>query len=209
MEVIFPDQHCCGLPFLSRGMVKTARSKIRQNRKKWTSLIPEIDWIVVSCSSCGFSLTHEWAKIMGSEKMEKISRKTVHISRLIDTGDRRLDFLPSTQSLAYHMPCHLKIQAEPESSFRMLTDLPGANVALVDSHCCGMAGSWGMAAENWELSTTIGADLAEKLSRGTCDVAVTDCPTCAIQIEDIGDFCVKHPVEIVADAMGGDLSGKK
>ncbi len=209
IEVIFPDQHCCGLPFLSRGMVKTARSKIRQNRKKWAKLIPEIDWIVVSCSSCGFSLTHEWGKVTGSEKMEEISRKTFHISRLIDSGDRRFDFLPSTQSLAYHMPCHLKIQAEPESSFRMINDLPGAKVELLDSHCCGMAGSWGMAAENWELSKTIGADLAEKLSRGNCDVAVTDCPTCAIQIEDIGGFCVKHPVEIVAEAMGGYSSDKK
>jgi Fe-S oxidoreductase len=104
--------------------------------------------------------------------------------------------------LAYHLPCHLKIQVHSDSSIKMLEALPGVTVDALESHCCGMAGTWGMAAKNDRLSRTIGSDLTGRLEESGADMAVTDCPTCEMQIHQLGRFAVSHPVEVVERGMG-------
>ena len=72
---------------------------------------------------------------------------------------------------------------------------------VLNSHCCGMIGTWGMAAKNFDTSRKIALDLVEKLdkSQGTC--VVTDCPTCRMQLEAFGNKKVKHPVEVAAERL--------
>jgi Fe-S oxidoreductase len=103
-----------------------------------------------------------------------------------------------TGRIAYHHPCHLKIQPDPDSSLRLLSNLPGLQVENLDARCCGMIGSWGMAAENYELSRQIGSDLVGKIRLSKADAAVTDCPTCRMQMEAFGGKPVMHPVEVLA-----------
>jgi Fe-S oxidoreductase len=80
----------------------------------------------------------------------------------------------------------------------MLAALPGVTVTPLATHCCGMAGSWGLKAANYDLSRTIGGDLIHQLARSGADYGVTDCPTCRLQMEDFSRLPVRHPVEIVA-----------
>ena len=61
-----------------------------------------------------------------------------------------------------------------------------------------MIGSWGMAAENYNLSRRIGSDLIEKIEASKAGTAVTDCPTCRMQMEAFGGKPVMHPVEVLA-----------
>jgi len=201
MTVYLPQQHCCGLPMLSKGMAKDARGKIGQNLKKWGGLVETVDHIVVTCSSCGLSLMQEWAYLAGRRAADPVKSKVIHISRLIHRSIERLELNPGLGRVAYHMPCHLKIQPDPQSSLKMLSRVPGLTVENIDSHCCGMAGSWGMSADNVDLSMEIGADLMAKFDATGAATGVTDCPTCRIQMEQMGDLPIRHPVEIVAERM--------
>ena len=96
------------------------------------------------------------------------------------------------------MPCHLKVQPEARSSIALLSALPGLELSTPATRCCGMAGSWGLAAANDLLSRQIGGDMVEKLIRSAADLAATDCPTCRMQIEQLTPLPVKHPVELLA-----------
>ena len=69
----------------------------------------------------------------------------------------------------------------------------------LQAHCCGMAGSWGMAARNYDLSRAIGSDLIGKLGSSPSTFGVTDCPTCRMQMEEFSRKPVRHPVEIIAE----------
>jgi Fe-S oxidoreductase len=80
----------------------------------------------------------------------------------------------------------------------MLARLPGVAVMPLKTHCCGMAGSWGLQAAHYDLSREIGADLIHQLNHADADYGVTDCPTCRMQMEDFGHVPIRHPVEIVA-----------
>jgi Fe-S oxidoreductase len=130
--------------------------------------------------------------------MAVIRQKTIHISRLVNHLRDRLHTDGPALQLAYHSPCHLRIQKDPTASVDLLAGLPEVRVQALQTHCCGMAGSWGMTADHYDLSRTIGEDLIVQLDRSGADFGVTDCPTCRMQMEDFSRLPIRHPVEIVA-----------
>jgi Fe-S oxidoreductase len=199
--VLVPDQHCCGLPMMAKGLIGSARGKLKANRKKWQSLLSQVDHVVVTCSSCGLMLQKEWADLSDNPFVENVQAKLIHISRLVNRGLHRLDLAPQPLRAAYHMPCHLKLQPQARSSITLLERIPAVAVETLDSHCCGMAGSWGMRADTYHLSACIGGDLMDKLAESDADLALTDCPTCRMQMEDLGTMTVCHPIEVVAAAL--------
>jgi len=201
MTVVTPPQHCCGLPMLSKGMVKEATAKVRRNLKKWQALIDEVDHIVVTCSSCGFSLMKEWQSLLENDITSSVKDKIIHISTLLNTYFDRLELGTCDLNVAYHAPCHLKIQNDPNSSVKLLARIDGVAVQDLKSHCCGMAGSWGLTADHYDLSKQIGSDMIASLNDSPASVGATDCPTCRMQMEHFSDKEIKHPVEIVYDCL--------
>ncbi|KAA0258259.1 anaerobic glycerol-3-phosphate dehydrogenase subunit C [Deferribacter autotrophicus] len=200
-KVYIPDQHCCGLPMISKGMVDSAKKKVKKNLSKWGNLIDKVDYIVVSCSSCGLSLLQEWGYLLNTEEIEKIKSKVVHITKLLNDNLEKLEIKPDGKKYAYHMPCHLKAQKYANSSIDLMQKSLGYDIKNLNSHCCGIAGSWGLSAENYDLSMEIASDLHRKLNDSNAEIAVTDCPTCRIQMEHISDKHVLHPVEVLAKCL--------
>jgi len=200
-KVLLPEQNCCGLPMLSKGMIKQAKNKIEQNLENWEKLIDSVDYIVVTCSSCGLSLKQEWKYLLNNDLIQKISEKTIHISKLINMHFDKLNIIKRDISVSYHMPCHLKVQNEPESSITMLKKINPDGVEDLKSHCCGMAGSWGISAKNYDLSVEIGSSMINKLNLSKNLIGVTDCPTCRMQMEHLSSKTIKHPIEVLAECL--------
>ncbi|WP_373498898.1 anaerobic glycerol-3-phosphate dehydrogenase subunit C, partial [Desulfococcus sp.] len=201
MRVQVPRQHCCGLPMLAKGMTAAASKKIRDNLGRWGRLAASADYVGVTCSSCGLSLMREWVDLIDTPDIRAIREKTIHISRLINRCGGRLRLSPLPGRAAYHAPCHLKVQPSPESSLTLLSRVPGLDTLDLDSHCCGMAGTWGMCAANDGLSRRIGAGMIARLDRSGAAFGVTDCPTCRMQMEEMSETPIRHPVEIVSAAL--------
>ncbi len=197
-----PRQYCCGLPQLSKGMAAGARRKIRQNLQAWQGLLQRVDHIVVTCSSCGFALIKDWGYLMDDAVVaDQVASKTIHISHLLNHYRNRLALGDLPLKLAYHHPCHLRIQPDSDSSIALLSNMPGVELHDLKSHCCGIAGSWGLIAGNYELSKTIGRPMIEKLNTSGAEFGITDCPTCQMQMEHLGRLPVKHPIEIVRQGL--------
>ena len=136
--------------------------------------------------------------MMDPAAVAAVRAKTLHISRLVNRFRDRLETAGPPLSLAYHTPCHLRIQDDPGASVDMLAGLDNVRIRPLHTHCCGMAGSWGMTAAHYELSRTIGEDLFGQLNHSGADYGVTDCPTCRLQMEEFTTLAIRHPVEIVA-----------
>jgi Fe-S oxidoreductase len=179
----------------------TARKRVEQNLGRWALLLRRADYITVTCSSCGLALMEEWSYLSDRNEVEGMGGKVLHISDLINRHFDRLQVRESSLHLAYHNPCHLRVQSRPESSLHLLSQLPGVTVQDLQANCCGMAGSWGMAARNYDLSRAIGSDLIGKLDSSSSTFAATDCPTCRMQMEEFSRKPVRHPVEILAERL--------
>jgi FAD/FMN-containing dehydrogenase/Fe-S oxidoreductase len=201
-EVRLPPQHCCGLPQLSKGMAGGARAKVRQNLDRWRTDLARVDYIVVTCSSCGYALMNDWAYLLPHDSaIGQISAKTRHITHLLYDFQDRLTLGQLPVRMAYHHPCHLRIQPRSHSTLSLLAHIPGAKVVDLQSNCCGIAGSWGMIAKNYELSRSIGRPMIAALNASGAHCGVTDCPTCQMQMEHLGNLPVRHPVEIVLGSL--------
>ncbi|TCK58347.1 anaerobic glycerol-3-phosphate dehydrogenase subunit C [Seleniivibrio woodruffii] len=201
MEVIVPEQHCCGIPHLSKGLTDGAKEKLEANRKSWGALLDEVDYVVATCTSCGLSLYKEWGFLSDDEFTRKVKSKLIHISTLVNMNMDKLEFSDKKLHLAYHKSCHMRSLPDNHSSVKMLSCLKGAVVEDLASNCCGMAGSWGMKADNYDLSTKIGTPMTDKLKMSDADVGVTDCPTCTMQMEHMSMKEVKHPIEVMAECL--------
>lgn len=203
-NVHVPPQFCCGLPQLSKGMAAQARRKVHQNLESWAGLLRQVDHIVVTCSSCGFALMKDWGYLAHDDRRTgQVRDRIIHISHLLNRNREKMVLNELPVKLAYHHPCHLRIQPHSDSSIALLSAVPGVEFHDMQSHCCGIAGSWGMIAKNYELSATIGALMKERLDASNAHYGVTDCPTCQMQMEHLTDLTVRHPVEIVLESMAG------
>ncbi|MCP4689624.1 MAG: FAD-binding protein [Desulfobacterales bacterium] len=192
-----PPWDCCGLPMLSKGLTGGARRLARRNLRRRRRLIHQADAITVTCSSCGFALKKEWSGLVDDALAREVRDKTVHISQLILDHRERFAAGHPAMTLAYHQPCHLRLQKEKHSSTRLMRALPGVTLHDPPTPCCGMAGSWGLVAENQRLCRTIGGPMIRRLRESDADWAVTDCPTCEMQISHLGDLPVRHPAEVI------------
>ncbi len=99
------------------------------------------------------------------------------------------------------MPCHLKAQDRADSSLQLLKSIPGMEVQDLKSHCCGMAGSWGLHKDNFRLSKEIGSMMINRLDGVDVEAGVTDCPTCRMQMEQFSEKPIFHPIEIIANSL--------
>lgn len=200
-EVDVPTQFCCGLPQLSKGLTADARSAAQRNLNSWQNTLQKADYIVVTCSSCGYALMQDWFYLLPKPSARQVKEKTVHISDLLTPHTNAPQWSTPPIKLAYHHPCHLRLQPNSTSSLTLLNALPGVTMTDLKSHCCGIAGSWGMIAKNYDLSKTIATPMIEKLNTAEADFGITDCPTCQMQMEHLGNKPIKHPVEIVWERM--------
>ena len=86
-------------------------------------------------------------------------------------------------------------------SIQLLKLIPGLDLTILDSHCCGIAGTYGFKKENYERSQKIGAPLFEQIKAVNPDSVATDCETCKWQIEMSTGYPVDNPVSLLAETL--------
>ena len=85
---------------------------------------------------------------------------------------------------------------------RLAERLPGRNVTLLDTGCCGMAGAFGMLSAKYELSLKVAEPLVEKVCHQPPDtVVVASGTSCRHQIEHLTPVHPKHMAEFLAEAI--------
>ena len=87
------------------------------------------------------------------------------------------------------------------SSGALLKRLLGDRVRVLDSGCCGMAGSFGYAADRYDLSMKIGEQVLLPAVRSAVGDACIAAPgtSCRHQIHDGAGRTAQHPVELLAE----------
>ena len=93
-------------------------------------------------------------------------------------------------------------------SVDLLRSIPGLELTVLPSQCCGIAGTYGFKKENYPTSQGIGASLFEEIAKAGADVVATDCETCKWQIEMSTPSKVEHPISILARALDLDATAK-
>lgn len=103
--------------------------------------------------------------------------------------------------VAYHSACHIERLGWAIYSTSLLRLIPGVELEMLPSQCCGMAGTYGFKRENYDYSQAVGRSLMEKIEASEVDVVATDCESCKWNIERSTTKRVMHPLSILAAAL--------
>src|SRR5581483_5273960 len=104
-----------------------------------------------------------------------------------------------------HGHCHHKATGGIDPEQKLLEAL-GAEVEVLDSGCCGMAGPWGVEAGHYEISPACGERaLFPKVRAAAADtLVVADGFSCKTQIEQGVGRRALHVAQVLKLARGGD-----
>lgn len=203
---LLDKEKCCGVALISNGMTDTARKNAAVNLNSIRKSVTERQMPVIGTSStCSFTLRDEYPHLLGisnDDVRDYIELATRFIYRLIDEGKAKFVFKKDYKArIAYHTPCHMEKLGWGIFSTELLRMIPGAELTVLDSNCCGIAGTYGFKKENYQVSQAIGQPLFDQIAKLRPDFVACDCETCKWQIEMSTGYKVKNPISVLAEAL--------
>ena len=85
--------------------------------------------------------------------MPHLSLATRWLYRMVESGKIKLAFRKDFhQRLAYHTACHMERMGWAIYSTELLRMIPGVELTLLDSNCCGISSTYGFKKENYKRS---------------------------------------------------------
>ena len=173
---LLEKEKCCGVALISNGFIKQARKQADINigsiRK---SVVDKNIPVIATSSTCTFTIRDEYPHLLGvknEDVREQVELATRYIYRLLSQ----------------------------ETGGDMLAQITEPYDVL-DSQCCGSAGTYGFKKENYKTSQDIGNSLFKQIEESGVDYVVTDCETCKWQIEMSTSKCCKHPISVLAEML--------
>jgi glycerol-3-phosphate dehydrogenase subunit C len=203
---LLENEKCCGTALISNGMIDQAKRNAANNIESMRKSVYERQMPVISTSSsCTFTMRDEYPHLLGvknEDVRDYIELATRFIYKLIDQDKVKLVFKKGYKAkVAYHTPCHMERLGWGIFSTELLRMIPGVELTVLDSNCCGIAGTYGFKKENYEVSQAIGKPLFDQIARVKPDFVACDCETCKWQIEMSTEKVVKNPISVLAEAL--------
>jgi FAD/FMN-containing dehydrogenase/Fe-S oxidoreductase len=200
------QRRCCGRPSFSQGCLNVAADLGRHNvallREATANSSVPVIFLEPSCYSM-FVEDYIELKLAGAEE---IGRRCVLFEQFIESVLAReplaLKFKRAASRIAIHAHCHAKALTNPDYMTRLGKMLPGAEVRLLETGCCGMAGAFGMLDAKVELSRQVAQPLLEQIHQqpaGT--IVVASGTSCRHQIAALAGMEPQHMAEVIANAL--------
>ena len=148
---------CCGRTFLSNGLVDEAKAEARRTLEALRPHLENGTPIVGLEPSCLLSFRDEYLVMGLGPEAEKLAANAMLLEEFLaaehEAGRLKLKLnpLPQTRALV-HGHCHQKAFAVMPAMRTALALVPELEIEVIESSCCGMAGSFGYEAEHYEAS---------------------------------------------------------
>ena len=210
---LLEKEKCCGVPLISNGLIAKAKKQAAHNTESIRqSVIGKNRKVLVTSSTCIFTLRDEYPHLLdidNSDVRDGIDLATRFIFQLLDSGKVKLAFRKDYRNrIAYHTPCHMEKLGWSIYSTSLLRMIPGLDFVMLNSQCCGIAGTYGFKKENYQTSQGIGSSLFRNINESHVSFVATDCETCKWQIEMSTPVQVMNPISILADALDLEATRK-
>ena len=196
-------EFCCGRTYLAAGMVDQAKETLGELVDHLAPYAEKGIPIIGLEPSCLFTLKDE-ALVMGfGERAITVSKHAQLLEEFLASeakvGKLNLNLKATTRPVLFHGHCHQKSFAAVTPAMELLKLIPGAEPKLIESSCCGMAGSFGYEAEHIEVSKQMAElSLLPTIRKSPDSWVVADGTSCRHQIHDGTQRDAVHIAQILA-----------
>ncbi|MDO8456450.1 MAG: FAD-linked oxidase C-terminal domain-containing protein [Burkholderiaceae bacterium] len=200
---------CCGRTYLASGMVEEARNKLRELVAELLPYAQKGIAIVGLEPSCLLTLRDE-ALVMGlGEDAKLVSGHALLLEEFLarEAKAGKLDALqsqlkPINKSILLHGHCHQKAFDAVSPIMDVIKLIPGAKPELIESSCCGMAGSFGYEVSHYDVSMQMAElSLLPAIRKQPDAIVVADGTSCRHQIHDGAQRQAIHVAQLLASQL--------
>ena len=199
---------CCGRTFLNAGLVDEARKEARRVIETLKPYVERGVPIVGLEPSCLLTLRDEFAAMLPGDETAALAGRAMLFEEFLaaenKAGRLNLPLKALEQArLLLHGHCHQKAFDQVSGVEEVLRLIPGAEVELIESGCCGMAGSFGYEAEHYETSMKMAElDLLPRIREvDENTLVVADGTSCRTQIKHGADRDAWHVARVLELAL--------
>ena len=157
-----PAQTVTGMAMFSNGDLAAARVIAEQNIRELIEPAREGYAVVCTEPTAALCLTQEYPMLVQNDDAGVVAQQTTDagsfLADLFRRGKLKLDFKPLPMRIGWHTPCHVKALQNGTPMLDLLALIPELTVVTIEKGCTGMAGTFGIAAENFQKSIEIGAE---------------------------------------------------
>ncbi len=198
---------CCGRTFLAVGRIDEARREAERTIAALEPLVASGLSVVGLEPSCIFSFRDEIPAMMRDERATRIADQAVlfeeFLAREAGAGRLALPLAPLHDRVLLHGHCHQKAfgaMGAVETALRLIPDIA---VEMIESSCCGMAGSFGYHAQTIDTSLAMGElSLLPAVRKAPDDaILVADGTSCRHQIKDGTGREAVHVARVLARSL--------
>ena len=192
---------CCGRTYISYGQLDKASKELNRfndyiiNNNYFNLPVVGIE------PSCLLTFTDEYQKLKNVNNREKIKNKFYLLEEFIleqIKNDNKVKTNKFDQNVLIHGHCHQKSQDRMKGLTSLLSELK-INNKMIDSSCCGMAGSFGYDSKNYEVSKKMAnLSLIPAINNSDeADFIIANGTSCRHQISDLSHKKGKHVSELL------------
>ncbi|MBV8791543.1 MAG: 4Fe-4S dicluster domain-containing protein, partial [Pseudolabrys sp.] len=195
---------CCGRTFLAVGAVDEARHEAERTLAALSPFVVRGVPVIGLEPSCLFTFRDELPALMRNDAAKALAANSFLLEEFLtrEKKKERLDLplAPLDKRAILHGHCHQKafdVMGDVEAVLRLI---PGLQVETVESSCCGMAGSFGYAADTIDVSLAMGElSLLPAVRKAAEDaLIVADGTSCRHQIADGTGREAMHVARVLA-----------
>jgi FAD/FMN-containing dehydrogenase/Fe-S oxidoreductase len=198
----------CGRTYLAVGLVEEARASARRALK---ALVPHAEKgvpIVGLEPSSLLTLRDEWPVLVPGPEADLVAQHALMLEEYLVRNEIALPLKPLGRPILLHGHCHQKAHNVMPDVQKTLAMIPQAEVSVVETSCCGMAGAFGYGKDTVETSLKMAElDLLPAVRAAAQDaLVVADGTSCRHQIKDGAAREAIHVARILEMAL--DAGGK-
>jgi Fe-S oxidoreductase len=181
---------CCGRTFLSNGLIAEARAEATRLLDALTPFAERGLPVIGLEPSCLLMLRDEYHAMGLGGRVATLAKSAVLLEEFLarehEAQRLELKLKPVAAKVLVHGHCHQKAFGAMDSMRKVLALVPTLQAEFIESSCCGMAGSFGMEAEHYEVSMQMGelALLPQVRAAETDTLLIANGTSCRHQIRD-------------------------
>jgi Fe-S oxidoreductase len=208
-RVIVPQEPlCCGRPLYDYGMLDTAEAFLKRLVKTLAPYVREGTKVVGIEPSCVAAFRDELPNLLPHD--EDARRLTQNTLTLAEFLVNEADYNPPKlgREALVHGHCHHEAIMGMSAELNLYERL-GLDFEILDSGCCGLAGSFGFEREHYDISMKVGErrllPVVRNADPGT--LLIADGFSCKTQVEHATDRRALHTAQILKMALDHGESG--
>jgi Fe-S oxidoreductase len=195
----------CGRTLLSVGLIEEARLEAE---RLVAALLPHVQAgipIIGLEPSSLLTLRDEIPALITDGRAEVVAAQSFMLEEYLIKHDITLPLRPIGRKILLHGHCHQKAHNVMPDVQSTLTLIPGAEIDVVETSCCGMAGAFGYGRDTAEISLKMAeADLLPAVRAAAENtLIVADGTSCRHQIADGTGRKAIHVVRVLDMALSG------